>query len=382
MTELAYLRRFHTPTCGVAIESNGMLRRFSVPSILATLTTLLLSSLCVFFQAIPPEADVTPTLTSSPTLDAIRIYFSDPGGPTSSTYRGGPDALLAQAIDEAQYSIDIAMYNLDLWSIRDALLRAHRRGLTVRMVTDSDNILEREIQELLAADIPVLGDRREPLMHHKFVVIDRLEVWTGSMNMTVSGAYRNDNNLVCIRSSELAADYTREFEEMFLEDRFGALSLRDTPHPSLRIDGVPVEVFFSPDDDPASRIIELLLDADESIEFMVYALTADPIADALLARSEAGVIVRGVIERGQAANAGSDYDRIVQAGIDLRLDANERNMHHKVIIIDGNTVITGSYNFSRSAQEFNDENVLVLHNASLAQRFLIEFERIFEMTEP
>ncbi|MGD8813544.1 MAG: phospholipase D-like domain-containing protein [Anaerolineales bacterium] len=359
-----------------------MFRRFSVPSILAALATLLISSLCVIFQTSNPETDAAATPTSNPTRDSICIFFSDPGGSASSTYRGGPDALLAQAIDEARYSIDIAMYNLDLWSVRDALLRAYRRGLTVRMVTDSDNILESEIQELLAADIPLLGDRREPLMHHKFVVIDRLEVWTGSMNMTVSGAYRNDNNLVCIRSPELAADYTREFEEMFLEDRFGALSLRDTPHPLLNIDGVSVEVYFSPDDDPATRIIELLFEADESIDFMVYAFTSDPIADAMLARSEAGVIVRGVIERGQAANAGSDFDRLSQSEIDLRLDANERNMHHKVIVIDGETVITGSYNFSRSAQEFNDENVLVLHDVSLAEQFLIEFERIFEMAEP
>jgi phosphatidylserine/phosphatidylglycerophosphate/cardiolipin synthase-like enzyme len=359
-----------------------MLHRVSIPSLVASLVVLLLASLFVLFQWNQSDAIATPTPIADVSQDPILVLFSDPGGPASTTYRGGPDALLAQAIDEARYSVDVAMYNLDLWSLRDALIRAHRRGLSVRMVTDSDNILEREFQELLDADIPVLGDRREPLMHHKFVVIDRLEVWTGSMNMTMSGAYRNDNNLVMIRSSELAEDYTREFEEMFLEDRFGALSLRDTPHPQVNVNSVPVEVYFSPDDDPARRITELLLEADQSIEFMVYAFTSDAIAGAMLDRFQAGVSVRGVIERGQAANAGSEYERLRQSGIDVRLDANERNMHHKVIIIDGTTVITGSYNFSRSAQEFNDENTLLLHDTGLAERFLLEFVRIFNLASP
>jgi phosphatidylserine/phosphatidylglycerophosphate/cardiolipin synthase-like enzyme len=359
-----------------------MLHRLSIPSLLASLVSLLLVSLCALFQLNQPDAAVTPTPIPEPSLDPILVLFSDPGGPASTTYRGGPDALLAQAIDEARYSVDVAMYNMDLWSLRDALLRAHRRGLSVRMVTDSDNILEREIQELLDADIPVLGDRREPLMHHKFVVIDRLDVWTGSMNMTVSGAYRNDNNLVRIRSSELAEDYTREFEEMFLEDRFGALSQRDTPHSQMNVHGVPVEVYFSPDDDPARRITEMLLEAEQSIDFMAFAFTSNALADAMLTRFQAGVIVRGVIERTQSGNAGSEYERLLQSGIDLRLDANQRNMHHKVIIIDGTAVITGSYNFSRSAQEFNDENVLLLHDAGLAERFLLEFNRIFEMASP
>jgi phosphatidylserine/phosphatidylglycerophosphate/cardiolipin synthase-like enzyme len=93
------------------------------------------------------------------------------------------------------------------------------------------------------------------------------------------------------------------------------------------------------------------------------------------------VIVRGVIERGQASNQGSEYDTLRQSVFDVRLDANQHNMHHKVIVIDGEIVITGSYNFSRNAQEYNDENVLVLHNAVVASQFLIEFERIFNAAQ-
>jgi phosphatidylserine/phosphatidylglycerophosphate/cardiolipin synthase-like enzyme len=359
-----------------------MLPRIRPVSLIATLIALLLIALWGCFQSSPPPDDDAQILATGGAEASLEVLFSKPNDPTSSTLRGGPDALLAQSIDEARYSVDVAMYDLNLWSIRDALLRAHRRGVAVRMITDSDNILEREIGELEQAGIPVIGDRRAPLMHHKFVVIDRLVVWTGSMNMTVNGAYRNDNNLVRIRSTMLAGNYTREFEEMFVEDRFGALSLHDTPHPMFTIDGLQVEVYFSPDDNPEARIVELLLNAEQSIEFMVYAFTDDDIANAMLDRASAGIAVRGVIERGQAGNEGSEYERLRQSGIDIRLDFNERNMHHKVIVIDGMIVITGSYNFSRSAQEFNDENVLVLHNADVASRFLIEFGRVFNAGTP
>ena len=117
--------------------------------------------------------------------DNFAAYFSDPENPVSSSYRGGPDEALADAIRDARVSVDMAIHFLDLWSIRDALIDAHRRGVTVRLVTESDYIDVPEIQELRAAGIPVLGDRREGRMHNKFIVIDRQEVWTGSLNLFI-----------------------------------------------------------------------------------------------------------------------------------------------------------------------------------------------------
>ncbi len=310
------------------------------------------------------------------------LYFSEPSGPAAERLRGGPDAALAAAIDRAGASVDVAAYHLNLWSLRDALLRAQRRGLTVRVVTESDNILEPEIADLEAEGVPVIGDRGEALMHHKFVVIDEMEVWTGSMNFTLNGVYRNNNNLLRVRSSRVAEDYRREFDEMFLEDRFGRRSLRDTPYPVVTVEGVPLEVYFSPDDGVQARIVELIQGARQRIEFMAYAFTSDALAEAVLERAAAGVRVRGVVEAGQVGNLGSEVERLAAGGVEVRLDANPRNMHHKVIIIDGVTVITGSYNFSRSAEERNDENVLVIHDAEVAGQYLIEFNRLFAAALP
>lgn len=324
--------------------------------------------------AVPPTPEAAET---------ILIYFTDPTSPSASSYRGGIDEFLAAAIDQAQASVDLAVYDLNLWSLRDALVAAHQRGVAVRMVTESDNLDEPEIQELRDAGIAVLGDRREGLMHNKFVIIDRWEVWTGSTNLTIGGAYLNDNNLVCIRSARLAENYTAEFEEMFVADAFGPGSPANTPHPQVTVDGIPLEVYFSPDDGVLSHLLELVSAAQHSIYFMAYSFTSDELAQALLRRGAAGVEVRGVFEEDQYfANLGTEFDNLLAGGLEVRLDGNLDHMHHKVLIIDEQIVVTGSYNFSANAEERNDENVLVIHSSDVAAQFLEEFQRVFNLAQP
>ncbi len=342
----------------------------------ASLTFLVLVALFFVFQGEPEQDAPPPTLQIDP-QSAWTVLFTDPGGSEAASYRGGPDAYLADAIDAARYSVDVAIYHLNLWSVRDALIRAQRRGLRVRLVVESDYRSEAEITELEQEGIEVVGDMREHLMHHKFVVLDGMEVWTGSMNFTVRGAYINNNNLLAVRSSDLAQRYTREFEEMFLEDRFGALSLPDPAWAPVVLDDGEWTALFSPDVEVAPKLIELIDDANSTIEFLAFSFTSDEIAGAMLARSDAGVRVRGVVESDQAAAVGAQYEALREGGMDVRLDGNPGTMHHKVIILDGEIVICGSYNFTRSAEEHNDENVLIAIDPDLASQFLIEFEKIY-----
>ena len=308
----------------------------------------------------------------------FNIYFTDPKSPSAESFRGGPDAKLAAAIQEARVSVDMAIFDLNLWSLRDALINAFRRGVTVRLVIESDNLDEPEIQDLLEVGISILGDRREGTMHNKFVVIDRSEVWTGSMNFTTTDGYLNDNSLLRVRSARLAEDYTTEFNEMFEDDLFGPDVRSATPYPELKVEGVPIEVYFSPDDGVASHLQELIQSGRESLYFMAFSFTSDKLANEILERAQNGVIVAGVMEESQVeSNIGSDYDRFRQAGLDMRLDGNPRNMHHKVILIDGSIVVIGSYNFSNSAETRNDENVLVFRDPHIAAQVMAEFERVF-----
>jgi len=322
------------------------------------------------------------TAPADPSAAWIRVYFTDPGGPNAKSLRGGPDSDLAAAIDAARLSVDVAVFELDLWSVRDALIAAHRRGVTVRVVTESDNIENEEIQDLKGAGIQVLGDRRESLMHNKFAIIDGREIWSGSMNFTVNDAYKNNNNLVRIRSSKLADDYTNEFEEMFIRDQFGLGSPANTPFPSLAIEGTHLEIYFSPDDGAAAHMVERIQKAQRSIHFLAYSFTSDDIADAILERTHSGVAVSGVFEASQvASNLGGEYQRLLDARLDVRLDSNVYNMHHKLIIIDEQVVITGSYNFSANAEERNDENLLVIDNPALAGQYEAEFARIYSQAK-
>jgi phosphatidylserine/phosphatidylglycerophosphate/cardiolipin synthase-like enzyme len=320
----------------------------------------------------------TPSEIQSAETSWYNIYFTKPDDPQAESYRGGPDEALAKAIEQAHLSVDIAAHQLNLWSIRDALLSASRRGVRVRMVVESDYMDEPEIEQLKEAGVSILGDRRESIMHNKFVVLDQVEVWTGSLNFTVSDVYRNNNNLLRIRSSRLAENYTAEFNEMFEKDLFGEATLPQTPHPTLTINGTPIEVYFSPDDGTAAEIIRHIQGAQESVYFMAFSFTSDDIASALLAKAAEGVLVTGVVESSQVqSNTGGEYDLLREAGLDVRLDSNPRNMHHKVIIIDALSVITGSYNFSANAERRNDENTLVIHDPAIADQFLAEFERVY-----
>ena len=347
------------------------------PLVGGTIALLSLVGLLALFhfqggEAPPPAPSALPS--GQP---AIQLYFTRPGEAAQPA-----EDELVQAIDEARFTLEVASYNFNLWSVRQALLRAQRRGVDVRMVVDSDHLLEPEVADLLKAGIPVVGDRGPGLMHHKFVVIDGLDTWTGSMNLTYGGARLDHNNWVKLRSTLLAEDFRREFDEMFVEDRFGPASRADTPHPSLQVDGTQLEVLFSPDDRVAARLVALLREARRSIDVMAFSFTADALAEAMLDRARDGVTVHAVLDEGQANASGAEFSRLQQAGLDVRLERSDGLLHHKVIVIDGETVITGSYNFTRSAEEQNDEAVLILHDSELARQYLEEFETLFEAARP
>lgn len=344
---------------------------------------LLLAALFLFFQAQGRDRDATAPQVGSATPGGARpsVFFTRPDAQSVPALAGGIESGLAAALDSATRSVEVAVYHLDLERIRDSLVRAQRRGVIVRVVTESDNILEPTLAALEVAGIPVLGDRREGLMHHKFLVIDSRIVWTGSMNLTANDAGRNDNNLIRLESTELAEDYQTEFEEMWA-DRFGSDSLADTPHPRLTVGEMPVEAYFSPDDGVSARIVGLIQSAEQTIRFLAFSFTSDEIALAMIERAQAGVEVLGVMDSGQSQGMGTELERLRQAGIVVRRDGNPSLMHHKVILIDGHAVLTGSYNFSRSAEETNDENVIILFDAQVAGLFEQEWERVFDLGGP
>ena len=76
------------------------------------------------------------------------------------------------------------------------------------------------------------------------------------------------------------------------------------------------------------------------------------------------------------SNQGTEFDPFRQAGLNVLIDGIEGLMHHKVFVVDRKIVVLGSYNFSQSAEERNDENLLIIHSPEIAEQFILEFERV------
>ncbi|MEM2484183.1 MAG: phospholipase D-like domain-containing protein [Candidatus Caldarchaeum sp.] len=121
----------------------------------------------------------------------------------------------------------------------------------------------------------------------------------------------------------------------------------------------------------------LIRSAKTKVLVAVYSFTSDELANALVEAVRRGVEVKVVVEAEQAGVRGSEYERLRNAGVDVRLDGNQYLMHHKFMVVDSLFVVTGSYNWSRAAEGFNDENIAVLEGVNVARMFEQEFYRLW-----
>jgi phosphatidylserine/phosphatidylglycerophosphate/cardiolipin synthase-like enzyme len=310
------------------------------------------------------------------------VWFTTPEKNGKHGTFSPPEEALVALVDSAKRTLDGAFFEIGSKNVSDAFIRAHKRGVSVRLVTDDSNLDRPALKKVKAAGIPVIDDGKKGLMHDKFAIVDGKTVWTGSYNITDNCAYRNNNNALRIESPELAAIYEAEFREMF-EDRifenkkekkpFGALT---NPY-YVKIGDTNINAYFSPDNDVEDIIVKRLKKAKSSICFLAFSFTSDPIGEAMIAQSRKGVKVAGVFEKNGSDTKESEYRKMLVEKIPVVTDRNPRNMHHKVIIIDEETVITGSYNFSKNASKRNDENTLIIEDRQIASIYLAEFRKIY-----
>lgn len=143
-----------------------------------------------------------------------------------------------------------------------------------------------------------------------------------------------------------------------------------------------INISFSRTEYARGVLIDLIERANKTIYVMVMALTADELADSLIAAYIRGVNVTIIIDNNYKTSSGSDYQDILDAGVDIRTDNTTRLMHHKVMVVDGYFTITGSYNWSASAEDKNWENIIVLKSKIISDIYLEEFYRIWQQTTP
>ena len=332
----------------------------------------------------PGVTAVPPTVTSSSWWE---VYFTDPvnmGNPDQ--WQGSVEAQLINKINNAQRTIHIASFEFDLTRVAEALIAAKQRGVEVLWVTDDEHGLEADEEPghgqfamLEAAGIEVRADARSALMHNKFWIFDWQTVWTGSTNITKSGIFDQDNNVLVIHSPEVAVIYETEFLEMW-NGAFGPRSPSQILDQSAKVNGSQILVIFTSEDGALeTAIIPFVLGAKSSVYFMAFSFTDYPLAAAMIQQWNNGVEVAGVFEAFGSTTDAAELRTLFCADVPVRQDGNGGFLHHKVIVVDERYVITGSMNFSTNAEKSNDENVFIIDNSEIAQLYINEFERVWAM---
>ncbi len=142
------------------------------------------------------------------------------------------------------------------------------------------------------------------------------------------------------------------------------------------------EVFFSPKGGCTQAIVDNLSWAERYIRVQAYSFTSKPIAEALIVAHKRGVDVKVLLDKSQLRGKGSKLDLLVQAGVPVMIDKKHAIAHNKVMIIDGVTVLTGSFNFTNAAEDKNAENLLVVRDKVVARKYRNNWNSHSKHSEP
>lgn len=140
-------------------------------------------------------------------------------------------------------------------------------------------------------------------------------------------------------------------------------------------------VFFSPSGGCTDAVVKALSEAKQTVYVQAYSFTSAPIAQALVDAHKRGVKVQVILDKSQRTEKYSSADFVAHAGIPVQIDAAHAIAHNKIMIIDGETVVTGSFNFTKNAEEKNAENLLIIKGKDLADKYLDNWKKHSEHSE-
>lgn len=348
-----------------------------------------------------------PFITQSLSSGTIKAYFNRS---VENYYATGQDAIylnqivadtLAAYINRVQSTLDICIYNWDNsvngTKIVTAVNAAYARGVKVRVIYDGSTF-NAAISNLNAGvrrmDTPQGADYT--IMHNKFVIMDANAsnpnlpvVWTGSTNFTSEQLTTDANNVIIFQDQSLARGYKMEFDEMWGDTsqtapgnitlaKFGQFKTDNTPHEYV-IGGKRVESYFSPSDQTNSRILNTIGTANSDLYFNVFVMTRNDLAYKIKDQITLNTLTsKGMLD--DESSSTSPYAILSPTmGANLGLNDYSWILHHKYLIVDQSnpssdpTVLTGSHNWSNVADQKNDENTVIVHDASVANQYYQEF---------
>jgi phosphatidylserine/phosphatidylglycerophosphate/cardiolipin synthase-like enzyme len=151
---------------------------------------------------------------------------------------------------------------------------------------------------------------------------------------------------------------------------------------AVSIHAADIQVYFSPKGGCIEAVVDNLNKATNTVLVQAYSFTSAPIAKALVDAEKRGVKVQVILDRSQRTEKYSSADFVQHAGIPTYIDAKHAIAHNKIMIIDGKTVLTGSFNFTKAAEENNAENLLVIQDLALATKYTANWQAHLQHSEP
>ena len=356
---------------------------------------------------------------ASPAVKIVRdndqpatVFFSneDTGGGNSDFL-----SIIEKEIDSAQYSLDAAVYSFKSERLREALYRAAKRGVAVRLLLSAR---DQNQHEIFFADAPAnfkrieAGEREQAagasLMHHKFLLIDgghdNQKLLFGSFNWTDLQAAYDNSFLLLSQQADIIEAFSREFERLAV-GLSGKKKMSDVSYKPFALDlqagGYDYELWFSPGSrnyNINARLAAAMASAKENLRVLAWSLTDKDLADSLLGTARRGLKVEIIADSYNLGNKDSLVAYLLKKKQEEKLDNleifadkekisasespaenDEKNidpfLHQHLLIVDGKTVFAGSGNWSRSGAFYNDESLLVSDESTLVEAFSASFSR-------
>ncbi|HEY4797491.1 MAG TPA: phospholipase D-like domain-containing protein [Bacteroidia bacterium] len=350
-------------------------------------------------------------------LKYIKVYFTRP---VDNSFSNGVNAAylnnvvfdtLAVYINRAKYTIDISQYEYKTYTgdpIYTAINNAHARGVKIRYIQDGSYAATNTGVTSLNAAIPVIASPMNTgsygICHNKFVIIDEYAtdstkaiVWTGSPDWDQAMSQGDYNNVIIFQSKVLARAFTHEFNIMWGDTTHGGASNSSTrlfgpfkPNSGTHmftIGGSKVELYFSPSDSVNNHIVSTINSATTDIYCGMFTFTETTDATDIVNRKNAGAYAAAILDK-YSSGTSTPYTTILPNGLGNNFTGYNNSSylyHNKYVIVNPSApchdpkVLTGSHNWTSSADTKNDENTVIVHNDTIANLYLQSFAKDFNV---
>lgn len=339
----------------------------------------------------------------------IKCYFNHPVNTSVSSgvnanYNNAFKDTLIGYINRSKYTLDFCVYNYSYYSgdglnaIATAVNNAYSRGVVIRWIYNGSSsnsglaLLNTNIKTLASPTGSGYG-----ICHNKFVVIDANSanaadafVWTGSFNFSQQQNDADYNNVIIFQDKPFAQTFLSQFNQMWggvgstpnlILSKFGTYK---TPNASsnFTINGTPVQVYFSPTDNATSQLQNAISTANYELFFGIYTFTDNNVATAIKNKILSGVMSKGIED--SFSQSYTPYNTLSPTmNTNLKVYTGSAIYHNKMLLVDplhpssDPIICTGSYNWSSSGTNSNDENMVVVHDAIVSNQYYQSFCKNF-----